>query len=139
MKKNMLGSFLAAVTGSVLLIALFVRTFLPRAILPRLDLPAMVLLCLVALLLDFYIAKVSTRNYLLLALYGALIFGLLPFAASFTAPLIAIRLALVGGVVFPVVTFLFDITMGRLNGSFFAPVYCTLGLYLAAQAFMGIF
>ncbi len=137
-KQSVLGSLLAAVTGLALLIALFVRAFLPRAILPRLDLPAMVLLCLTALVLDYYITRCSKRNYLLLILCGALVFGLFPFAAGFAAPLSALTLALLGAVVFPAATFLFDITAGRMRGTFFTPVYCALGLYLAAQGLMGL-
>ncbi len=140
-QRNLLGIFLAAVTGAVLLAALLLRTFLPRIILPRLDLPAMVLLCVIALVLDFYIGKRSSRNFLLLALYGALIFGLLPFAAGFLSPMAGFNYAILGGVVFPLVTFLFDMMIGRLFTRpmpYFAPLLCGFGLYLAAQALMGL-
>ncbi len=140
-KHDLLGIFLAGVTGLALLIALFVRAFAPRVILPRLDGAALVLLCLAALLLDHYILGGSRRTYWLLPVYGALIFGLFPFAASFTAPLDALILALLGAAVFTAVTWLFDAMLDRLSTgpvAKLAPLVSALGLYLAAQCLMGI-
>ena len=140
-KRDFLGIFLAAVTGTALLIALFVRAFLPRVILPRLDAPAMVLLSLIALVLDYYTVRGSRRDFRLIPLYAALIFGLFPFVASFAAPLDAVLLALLGAVVFSVVTFLFDTMVDRLStgpAAKIAPFVSALGLYLACQCLMGI-
>ncbi len=140
-KHDLLGIFLAGVTGIALLSALFVRAFAPRVILPRLDGGALVLLSLVALLLDHYLLGGSRRDYRLLPVYGALIFGLFPFAASFTAPLDALLLAVLGAAVFTAVTWLFDAMLDRLStgpAAKLAPFVSALGLYLAAQCLMGI-
>ncbi len=143
MKKqhDLLGIILAAVTGAVLLSAQFLRAFLPRLILPRLDLPNLVLLCLAALVLEHYFARSSRRDHRVLPLYGALIFGLFPFAAGFTAPLRALVMGLEGAVLLTAVAFLFDNMAQRLASgpaSKAAPAISALGLFLAAQILMGI-
>ncbi len=140
-KRELLAIFLAAVMGAVLLAALLVRTFLPRMILPRLDGPAMVLLTLVALVLDHYLVGGSRRDYRLIPLYGAFIFGVFPYAATFTTPAEAGTLALLGAVMFTVGTFLFDTMTDRLSDApcaKIAPLLSAFGLYLAAQCLMGI-
>ncbi len=140
-QKNVLGIFLAVVSGGALLAALFIQAFFPRVILPRLDAPALVLLSLIALVLDHYFAEQSSRNYWPIPLYGALIFGLFPLAAQFAAPLRAGYLALLGAGVFTAVTFLFDTILERLSSGpagKLAPLISGLGLYLAAQCLMGI-
>ena len=68
-------------------------------------------------------------------------FGLLPFAAGFAALENVWKLALVGGVVFTAVTFLFTSIQDRLSSGPIAkaaPVLSAFGLYLAAQCFAGI-
>lgn len=140
-KHDLLGILLAGVTGVALLSALFVRAFAPRVILPRLDGAALVLLSLVALVLDHYLLGGSHRDFRLLPVYGALIFGLFPFAASFTAPLEALLLAVLGAAVFTAVTWLFDAMLDRLStgpAAKLAPFVSAFGLYLAAQCLMGI-
>ncbi len=140
-KQDMLGIFLAAAAGTALLIALLVRAFFPRVILPRLNGPAMVLLSLTALLLDCYIAHGSRRDYRLIPLYAALIFGIFPMAAGFAAPMTALLLALLGAAIFTVTTWLFDAMLDRLSSgpsAKLAPFVSALGLFLAAQCLMGI-
>ena len=140
-KRDFLGIFLAGVTGIALLSALFVRAFLPRIILPRLDATAMVVLSLIALVLDHYIVHGSRRDFRLIPVYAALIFGLFPYTASFTAPLDALLLGLMGAVVFTITTFLFDTMVDRLStgpASRIAPLVSAFGLYLACQCLMGI-
>ncbi len=143
MKKthDLLGIFLAGVTGAAVLTALLVRTFLPRVNLPRLDSQAMVALSLAALLLDHCIVRGSRRDFRLIPVYAALIFGLFPFAASFTAPLEALLCAVLGAAVFTAATFLFDTTVDRLSSgpaAKLAPFVSALGLFLACQCLMGI-
>ena len=133
-KHDLLGIFLACVTGIALLIALALRAFFPRMILPHMDASAMVALSLTALVLDHYLVKGSRRDFRLLPLYGALVFGLFPFAASFVAVL--------GGVVFAAATFLFDTMADRLStgpAAKIAPLLSAFGLFLACQCLMGIF
>ncbi len=140
-KHDLLGVFLASVTGAGLLAAILLRAFVPRLILPQLDATAIVTVSLIALLLDHYIAKGSRRNYFLIPVYAALIFGIFPFAACFTAPLNALHLAGLGAAAFTLATFLFDTMMDRLSSgpvAKAAPFVCVLGLFLAAQCLMGI-
>ncbi len=140
-KKDLLGIFLAAVTGAALLICIVLRALLPRLILPRLDSGAVAVLVLAALVLDHYIVGGSRRDFRFIPLYGAFVFGVFPYAASITAPLAALTLALLGAVAFTVVTLLFDSIVDRLSSgpaSRLAPAVGAIGLFLAIQCLMGI-
>ena len=144
MKKNTytLNTLLAAVLGVILLAAVLVRTFLPRMILPHLDAPNMVLISLAALLLDHYLAPEADRCYICIPVFSAITFGLLPFAACFVGAGEAVKLGILGGVVFTVTTWLFSSMTDRIStgpAAKAAPVVSALGLYLAAQCFMGMF
>ena len=141
-KHDLLGIFLACATGTALLVALALRTFFPRMILPHMDAGTMVALSLAALVLDHYLVRGSRRDFRLLPLYGALVFGLFPFAAGFVAPLEALKLAVLGAVVFTAATFLFDTMADRLStgpAAKIAPLLSAFGLFLACQCLMGIF
>ncbi len=143
MKKNMyfLNTALAVVLGTALLAAVLVRTFGPIIIIPSLNIPNMVLLSLVALLADHYLSGGAKRCYICIPVLSALTFGLLPFAACFVGVWDALKLGVVGGVVFTVVTVLFTSIQDRLSSGpdcKAAPVLSAFGLYLAAQCFMGI-
>lgn len=140
-KTYLLNTFLAAVLGIYLLVCLFVRAFFPAVILPKANIPNLVLLSLVALVLDHYLAPDAKRCYICIPVFSALTFGLLPFAASFAGGMEALKLALVGGVVFTVTTWLFTTIQERLStgpaakaSAFFSAV----SLYMAAQCFMGM-
>ena len=142
MKKSVLtlpATLTALLTLSMLAIV-FVRAFWPQLILPRLDIPTMVLLCLLALLAEHWFSPQANHHYLLLAVLGAMNFGLLPFAACFVGAGEALKLAVLGAVVFTCVTWLFSSMMDRLSSgpaAKLAPFMSALGLYLAAQCFMG--
>ena len=136
-----LNTLLAAVVGAALLACVIVRTVAPMIILPELDIPNMVLLSLIALVLDHYIAPGVKRCYICIPLLAAVTFGLLPFAACFVGALDALWLALAGGVIFTVVTWIFTTMADRLSTgpvAKAAPILSALGLYLAVQCFMGI-
>ncbi len=138
--KYFLPTALAAVFALALLCAVICRTFFPRVILPGLDIPAMVLLSLIALLLEQYFAPEAPRNYPIAVLFGAGVFGLLPYAAGFTAPMESLRLALGGGCVFTITTWLYTGIRSRLSSgpkNVLAPLLSAFGLYLAAQCFAG--
>lgn len=140
-KTYTLNTLLAAILGAALLACVLVRTFLPRIILPELDIPNMVLLSLVALLADHYVAPGAKRCYICIPVFAAITFGLLPFAACFVGALEALKLALAGGVIFTVITWLYTTMMDRLSSGPMAkaaPVVSALGLYLAVQCFAGI-
>ncbi len=139
-KHDRLGILLAGATGIALLAAIALRTFVPRLILPRFDALTILLLSLVALVIDHYLGS-SQRDYRLIPLYAALIFGLFPFAACFLSPLAALWSALLGAVIFTAATFLFDSMTDRLASgpvAKAAPLVSAFGLYLAAQCLMGI-
>lgn len=140
-KTYTLNTLLAAVLGAVLLVCVLVRTFWPRMILPVLDIPNLVLISLVALLLDHYLAPGADRCYICIPVFSAITFGLLPFAACFVGAGEALKLAVLGCVVFTAVTWLFSSMTDRLSTgpvAKLAPVMSALGLYLAAQCFMGM-
>ena len=143
MKKNTytLNTILAAVLGAALLVCIFVRTFAPRMILPELDISNLVLISLVALVLDHYLAPNADRCYVCVSVFSAITFGLLPFAAAFVGAMEALKLAVAGGVVFTVLTWLFSSVQDRLStgpAAKAAPVVSAFGLYLAVQGLMGM-
>ena len=140
-KTYTLNTLLAVVLGAALLVCVVVRTFWPRMILPVLDIPNMVLLSLAALLLDHYLAPGTKRCYICIPVFSAITFGLLPFAACFVGAGEAVKLAVLGGVVFTAVTWIFSSMMDRLSSgpaAKLAPFMSALGLYLAAQCFLGL-
>lgn len=140
-KTYTLNTILAAVLGAALLICILVRTFAPRIILPELDIPNLVLISLVALVLDHYLAPNGERCYICIPVFSAITFGLLPFAAAFVGAMDALRLAVAGGVVFTVMTWLFSSVQDRLStgpAAKAAPVVSAFGLYLAVQGLMGM-
>ena len=143
MKKNTytLNTILAAVLGAALLVCIFVRTFAPRMILPELDISNLVLISLVALVLDHYLAPNADRCYVCVSVFSAITFGLLPFAAAFVGAMEALKLAVAGGIVFTVLTWLFSSVQDRLStgpAAKAAPVVSAFGLYLAVQGLMGM-
>ena len=140
-KTYILNTLLAAILGAALLACVLVRTFLPRIILPELDIPNMVLISLIALVADHYAAPGAKRCYICIPVFGAIAFGLLPFAACFVGVLDALKLALAGGVIFTATTWLYSTILDRLSSgpvAKAAPVVSALGLYLAVQCFAGI-
>ena len=140
-KTYILNTLLTAVLGIALLAAVLVRTFVPAIIIPQLDIPNMVLLSLAALVPDHYIAPGAKRCYICIPLFSALSFGLLPFAACFVGALEAVKLGLIGAVVFTAITWIFSSMQDRLSTGPAAkatPIVSALGLYLAIQALMGM-
>ena len=139
-KKYTLNTVLPVVLGIYLLVNVIVRTFWPRMILPVLDIPNMVLVSLATLLLDHYLAPGAERCYICIPVFSAITFGLLPYAACFVGAGEALKLAVLGAVVFTAVTWIFSSMMDRLSSgpaAKLAPFMSALGLYLAAQCFMG--
>ena len=140
-KKYTLNTLLAAVLGVVLLAAVLVRTFAPRMIMPHLDVPYMVLISLAALIADHYLAPDAKRCYICIPVFSAVTFGLLPFAACFVGAGEALKLGLLGGLVFTATTWLFSSMTDRIStgpAAKAAPLVSAIGLYLAAQCFMSI-
>lgn len=138
-KTYILNTLLAAVVGIALLIAVLVRTFVPAAIIPGMNIPNLVLISLVPLVLDHYLAKGAKRCWICIPVLSAVTFGLLPWAAGFTVPLEALKLAVVGGAVFTATAWLYSSAQDRLSTgpvAKAAPILTALGLYLAAQCLM---
>ena len=143
MKKNpyMLNTFLAAVLGIYLLAAIVIRAFAPQFILPKINIPNLVLISLVALVLEHYLVPGAKRCYICTLVFSAVIFGLLPYAAAFTTSLQAVKLAVIGAVVFTVTTWLFTTIQERLSSGPAAKAsafFSAVSLYMASQCFMGM-
>ena len=140
-KTYFLNTALAVVLGLALLAAVLVRTFAPWIIIPGLNIPNMVALSLLALLWDHYAAPGAKRCWICIPLLGAVTFGLLPFAACFVGVMEALKLALIGGIVFTVTAFLYTSIQDRLStgpAAKAAPLFSAIGLYLAVQGLAGI-
>ena len=141
MKKYMLNTILSAVLGVFLLASVVARAVCPAIILPELDIPMMVLLSLVALVLEHYIVGEAERCYICIPVFSVLAFGLLPFAAYMATAGEALKLAVLGGVVFTVTTALFTSIQDRLSSGPAAKAsafFSAVSLYMAAQCFAGI-
>lgn len=141
-KTYTLNTLLAAALGLSLLTCQLVRTFAPLVILPALDVPNLVLLSLVVLVLDHYLAPKADRCYICIPVFAALTFGLLPWAAGFATGAEALKLALLGGVAFTAITWLYTSIQDRISSgpaAKAAPILSALGLYLACQVLMGMF
>lgn len=144
MKNKMytLNTMLADVMCMILLCGVLVRAFAPNVILPELDVPNMAAISLIALLIDHHLAPGAKRCYICIPVFAVLTFGLLPFAACFVGVGEAVKLGLLGGVVFTAVTWLFSSMTDRLStgpAAKAAPYVSAFCLYLAVQALMGMF
>ena len=143
MKKNQyfLNTALAVVLGIACVIAVLVRAFAPAALIPGLDIPNMAALSLATLLVDHYAAKGAKRCYICIPVFAALTLGILPFCAGFASILEAVKLAVLGGVVFTATTWIYTSLQDRLSTgpmAKLAPLFSALGLYLAVQCFAGL-
>ena len=135
-----LNTFLAITLFVALMAMVITRAFFPAVILPEANVPNLVLVSLVALLLDHYLAYGAKRCYICIPVLSSVTFSLLPFAACFVGALEAVKLGVLGGVVFTATTWLFSAMEDRLSTgpiAKLAPIMSALGLYLACQVFMG--
>ena len=140
-KTYMLNTFLTAVLGIYLLVAVIIRAFCPQIILPKANIPNMVLVSLIALVLDHYLIPDAKRCYICIPLFALITFGLLPYAAAFVTPTEALKLAVVGCAVFTVTTWLFSTIQDRLSSGPAAKAsafFSAVSLYMASQCFIGI-
>ena len=139
-KRYFSNTVLVAVLAVVLAVCRVLRTCIPFGVLPELDIPNMVLLSGVALLLDHHFGG-QRKNDLWLFLFAAVTYGVLPVAAGFAQLTQSWKLALTGGVLFWVVSWIFGSIEDRLTtgpAAKAAPALSVLGLYLAAQCFGGM-
>ena len=131
---------LTVVLGIALAACMVIRAMTPMAVLPQLDVPNVVLLSMIALLAEFYIAG-EGKCSALTALFAALTFGVLPLVAGSVEVAEAVKLAVIGGVIFTLCAWLFDSVCDRLTtgpAAKAAPLFSALGIYLAAQCFAGM-
>ena len=136
-----LNSILTIVLGIVLFAGILVRVFAPIVMLPNLDIPNMVLISLIALLADHYLSKEHTRHYVWILVLAVLAFGLLPWAAGFVGNTEVLKTAIVGGVVFTAVAWMFSSVQERIQSGKSSKVtllVCAIGIYFAAQCFAGM-
>lgn len=141
-KHDALNQILVMTLGLVLGVGVVVRTFLPNWILPEADVPNLVLVSLVCLLMEHYGKRWEKRNWIGLGLTALGSFGLLPLAAGFVSLKGAIRLAVVGSVVFVGCVWIFDSMTDRVATgpkARAAVLVNALGLYLGSQILMGMF
>lgn len=142
MKKSyVLNTILAVVVAIALLAIILVHTFLPNFVIPKISIPNLVLLSLIALVLDHYIARGADRCYICIPVFAIITFGLLPFCAGYIPAAEIWKLAIGGGVVFTIVTFLFTSVQDRLSSGpakKAAPIISALGIWFAAQCLTGI-
>lgn len=139
--KYFLNTLLAAVLFAVLLVMLILRFLSPVVILPPLNIPNMVLICLVALLIEHYLAPGNKRCYICIPVLGAVTFALLPLMAGFACQHTFWKIGLVGGAVLTATTWLFSSMTDRLCSgpkAKAAAFISALGLHLASQCFAGI-
>ena len=135
-----LNTILAAVYGLAMLAEILVRAFLPRIILPQWNLSELAAVSLVALVLDHYMAPVAKRCYICIPVFSAITFGLLSFGA-YLGIAAALRIAVLGAVVFTAMTWLFSSMVDRISSgpvAKAAPIVSAACLYLAIQCLMGI-
>ena len=140
-KTYTLNTLLALIYGGAMLALILVRAFAPQIILPRLDVPNLVLMSLLVLLLDYYLAPGAKRCYICIPVFSAITFGVLSFCALLGLSE-ALRLATLGCIVFTATTWLFSSMVDRISSgpaAKAAPLASAIGLYLAAQCFMGMF
>ena len=140
-KTYFLNTFLAIVLGAALVAEVLVRTFAPNFIIPNPDIPNLVLASLAALVLDHYVTGGAKRCWFCVPVLGAVTFGLLPWCACFVVVEDAIKLGIIGGIVFTVTTLLFTSMQDRIStgpAAKAAPLFSALGLYLAVQCFAGM-
>jgi len=131
-----------SVLWAALLLGLMVcRTFWPANIMPSLDVPLLLAVSLAALLLEYYLAPGAQRSWIATALLAAATFGLLPLCSGAVSAMVALKLAIVGGITFTVAALLFGSMVDRLASggkSKFAPIVAAFGLFLAGQCFTNI-
>ena len=139
--KYFFNTLLVAVLFVVMAVYMTLRLIQPAAVLPPINIPNIVLVCLVALLIEYYLAPGNPRCYICIPLMSALTFGILPLVAGFVCQHSFWKLGLVGGAVCTATVWLFSSMADRLLSgpkAKAAAFLSALGLYLAAQCFTGI-
>ena len=140
-KTYLLSTVLTAVAGAVLLIMEILRLVIPAVILPPFSIPNLVLVSVVSLFIEYCLAPGAKRNWVLIILSSALVFGVLPLAADLVSPLESLKLGAAGCVTFTVTAFVYSSLLSRLatgRSGKSAAAAGAAGIWLASQALMGI-
>ena len=140
-KTYTLNTVLTAVLTVVLAAMAVLRAVSPQLILMQFDIVSITGICLIALVLDHYLAPDAKRCYICIPVFAALSFGILPLAAQLVAPAHALGLAASGAAIFTLCAWTFTSIQDRLSSgpaAKAAPVMSALGIWLAVQAFAGI-
>lgn len=137
-----LNTLLAGALTVCLAIAMLARIYIPGIILPAMNIPNLVLLSLAVVLAEHFLTPGSKRCYWLVAVLAGLSFLVLPWASGLVGGVALVKLTVGGAVVFTAVTWLFTSMCERMASgchSAIAAVVSALGIFLASQAFTGIF
>lgn len=141
MRKNAyLGNILlAAVTAIAMLAMVLCRTFAPFVVRPVLNIPNLLVLCIIALVLEYYLAPAGVPSCRVCGMVlAAVTFGILPLAAGEITVDTLWLVALLGGVVYGIAKWLFDSIAQRLNSGpagKAAALVTGIGMILAGQIF----
>ena len=145
-----LNTILAAVLGVSCLAIVLARTFAPYMVLiPLISIPNVAAVSAAALVVDCYIdwkKPVPSQNWLVTALLAVLTFWLLPWAAGMTDAAGALRVGVIGGLVFTAMAFMFTGIRQKIASgpagegvlAFVSPLASGAVLFLAFQAFIAI-
>ena len=145
-----LNTVLAAVTGIACLAIVLARTFAPYMVtIPLVSIPNIAAVSVAAAVADCYLdwkKPVPARCWVLTALLAALTFWLMPWAAGLVDAGEALRVGVIGGLVFTAVAFMFTgIRQKIFSGpagkgwlAFVSPVASGFVLFMAFQAFAAV-
>lgn len=132
---------LALLVGVVLAAFLVSKAFFPAFIIPAWDIPLLLGLSLVALVIDHWVAPDAGREWVLTTLLAVATFGLLPLCAGLADLMLALKLAVAGGITYVVAAVLLGSALHRLSTaprSKGASMAVAFVLFLAGQCFTNI-
>ena len=139
--KYFFNTLLTAVVFLAMAVMMVLKAVQPPVVLPPLNIPNMVALCLIALVIEHWLAPGNDRCYICIPVFSGLTFGILPLMAGFACQHTFLKFGLVGAVVCTVTVWLFSSIEDRLLSgpkAKAAALLSAFGIYLAAQCFAGI-
>ena len=140
-RTTILNTTLAAVLGVTLVASLVAKMLCPQLILPVLNVPYVAAVSLVALVITSFVKTEEGCIYCEIAL-AALTFGVLPMMAGMATGMVAVKLAVFGGLFFGALDLMVNAMAKRIAMAGVckcAVIPSTFVLYLACQCFTGIF
>ena len=139
-RTTILNTILAISLGVALLAALFAKMMCPQLILPQLNIPYVAAISLIALVITSFIKTEEGCIYCEIAL-AVVTFGVLPMVAGMASGIVALKLALCGGIVFGALDLMVNAMVKRIamaGTCKYAVIPSAFILYLACQCFTGI-